>query len=241
MPFLYPAQGRVYFENEADYTADFADGLNRMYHELQSMHLYDGLKENTNKTFKDQFNLKDTQLDEDLKEAIFVSYIYPNGNKNLKIIDTISSENGFWGIAFQQRDQNIIIAFRGTDEIGDIKSDLQLLRQKELPEQYAKAIQFYSKIKEQNPGKRIIVTGHSLGASLAQLVGATYKESYVFACFPIGTKKIIKNNKLKDYKNIYSFVAEGDFFSAPFAHPGFVKQVKTDVMKWAHSLENCFE
>lgn len=241
LPFLYSFQKQYrFFENEDEYLSDLSVGLNRMYHELQIMNLHDGLKSNTTKSFSEQFNLTDEHLIDDLKEAVFVSYTYPKGIKNLKVIDTFSSEKGFFGVAFQQQNENIIIAFRGTDDIADIKSDLQLGRQKELPEQYADAVKFYKKIKTIYPEKRIIVTGHSLGGALSELVGSTFKENFAFSCMPVGTMQIIKRNGLKDYKNNYSVVAGGDYFSASFAHPGFVQKVKTDVMKWAHSPEHCF-
>ena len=42
----------------------------------------------------------------------------------------------------------------------------------ELPKQIKDAREFYSEIKNKNLGKNINLCGHSLGGSLAQIVGA---------------------------------------------------------------------
>jgi len=66
----------------------------------------------------------------------------------------------------------IVISFRGTKNTDDVRSDIRLgvlgVVSKSLRDS---AFEFYQKIRKENPGREIILTGHSLGGHLAQYVG----------------------------------------------------------------------
>ena len=88
---------------------------------------------------------------------------------------------------------NIIIAYAGTNSFIDfVHSDLAM-GLKQLPIQNKEAIRLYEKIRQQYPHAQIILTGHSLGGSLAQIVGAVFDvETVTFNAY--GTKNLINTN-----------------------------------------------
>ena len=66
----------------------------------------------------------------------------------------------------------IVIAYRGSVELQDfLVTDLQLILNGAItsfiPRQAELAAQFYLKVKQDNPGKTIVLTGHSLGGVMA--------------------------------------------------------------------------
>ena len=66
----------------------------------------------------------------------------------------------------------IVIAYRGSVELQDfLVPDLQLILNGSItsfiPRQAELAAQFYLKVKQDNPGKTIVLTGHSLGGVMA--------------------------------------------------------------------------
>ncbi|MFI4918886.1 MAG: Mbeg1-like protein [Legionellales bacterium] len=65
----------------------------------------------------------------------------------------------------------IIISFRGTTTKSDVLSDLRLLARGVVNTRFRNAaLAFYKKVHEENPGREIVLTGHSLGGHLAQYV-----------------------------------------------------------------------
>lgn len=118
------------------------------------------------------------------------------------------SKNGFHGEAFY-KNGTIVVSFRGTDEfINDfLKEDILKLGLNKLPAQYIYAQEFYNKVKADFPNKKIIFTGHSLGGSLAQLLGnETGNKTVTFNAYGVGNlipKEDIKNNAdIKNYGNV---------------------------------------
>lgn len=67
----------------------------------------------------------------------------------------------------------IIVSFRGTKTAGDVVSDMGLgiigVVEKAFRDD---AFEFYKKVREDNPGREIVLTGHSLGGHLAQYVAS---------------------------------------------------------------------
>lgn len=86
--------------------------------------------------------------------------------------------SGFFGCAFENIDYQggkiIVVAFRGTElvDIGDLWTDLTIgMGGIIIPPQYKDAVEFYGRIQKiYKNGYSIVVTGHSLGGALAQLL-----------------------------------------------------------------------
>lgn len=65
----------------------------------------------------------------------------------------------------------IVISFRGTDSVGDVLSDARLGTLGVVETGFRNAaFAFYKTIRERNPDREIILTGHSLGGHIAQYV-----------------------------------------------------------------------
>ena len=108
-----------------------------------------------------------------------------------------NSETGFFGYALVEKDR-VVIIFRGTDRYSndtvgtDYKNDIFMVLNK-IPEQLTDALNFYDDIKSKFPNKKIDVTGHSLGGSLAQYV-AIMRNINEAVCFcPVGIGPSMEN------------------------------------------------
>ena len=86
-----------------------------------------------------------------------------------------------------------IIASRGTANKADLLTDLKLITGK-TPDEFKEAEQFYLKIKNQFPNKKIILTGHSLGGYYAEMLHLKYGEKCITFDSP-GSRKFRKINK----------------------------------------------
>lgn len=65
----------------------------------------------------------------------------------------------------------IVISFRGTKTGKDVISDIRLSTLGVVEKEFRDAaFKFYEDIKKANPGRQIVLTGHSLGGHLAQYV-----------------------------------------------------------------------
>ncbi len=104
--------------------------------------------------------------------------IAKKGYQNLESIAPIKSggtgQGSLAAICFKPDDKKspIVISYRGTKTADDVASDVTLavsgVVQKKFRDQ---AYEFYKKIQIDNPGREIVLTGHSLGGHLAQYVG----------------------------------------------------------------------
>lgn len=66
----------------------------------------------------------------------------------------------------------IILAFRGTSNFADIKQDVNIAREGITHKKHRReAFDIFKKLRAENPGREIVLTGHSLGGNLAQYVG----------------------------------------------------------------------
>lgn len=135
-----------------------------------------------------------------------------------------SDDNGFHAKAFV-KDKQVIIAFRGSDDVADLKVDHQMLAGR-LPAQFGNANQFVQQLKETHPNCEIIVTGHSLGGSLAELTASKHKDIKGITFDAVGVQDIIQQQRsrldigLADNENTLNYVVRGDIISNANKHVG---------------------
>lgn len=86
-------------------------------------------------------------------------------------------DNGFYACAFR-KGRDVLISFRGTNDINDVLTDLTLVRGK-VSLQLVYAYLFTKYIKDTFKPTKLHLTGHSLGGALAQAIMNTELSSYV--------------------------------------------------------------
>ena len=162
-----------------------------------------------------------------------------------EVIDSSTGKNGFASTAFRGKDGNIVIAYRGSDDVADIKSDLEMINGTKLPEQFYDAEQFYEDMRAKNPDTKIVLTGHSLGGALSQLVAAHNEEAFAVTFNAPGTSDIIaRESGMSDSGNIYNVIVDGDKISGTLAQPGVTQLIDGKVDKYGnklhpHAIGNC--
>lgn len=134
------------------------------------------------------FELKNYRLKEtdfgDLKIKKCVdSLLSKNGNEDFYAYK--NEESGFAGNVFENiQTGELVIAYRGTERIGlgenvsdisammkDVATDMNLITCN-FDMQFEYAWEFYKAIKRQNPKRKIVIVGQSLGGALAQIIAA---------------------------------------------------------------------
>ena len=152
--------------------------------------------------------MNEIDFHENLKQCAIYSY-----GKNLTLPANYQATNNYvnpksgFSSSVIRNGENVIIAYRGTDELKDLaESDRQMFLGN-LPKQAWDAVSVYMKVRQQFPNAKIYLTGHSLGGSLAQIVGALFDVNTVtFNAY--GTKDLIKPNytiypdKITNYVNL---------------------------------------
>lgn len=119
----------------------------------------------------------------------------------------------------------IIIAHRGTNDMNDILSD-SLIKKQEIPHQYDDALlltELTSRcFKKKN--YEIIHVGHSLGASLAQMMGFKFDHRSI-GFETAGTTEILPKidpHKKINHEQFVSFTLEGSYLSESLPQVGIV-------------------
>ena len=152
----------------------------------------------------------DTRYHEMLKQAAI--YVYHGKNASLpsgyQVIDKAENKhNGFYAEAYSNG-KNIIIAYRGTEGVSDIRNDIAMAK-KNIPAQASDAVTFYDKIQRANPTLEISTTGHSLGGSLSEIVSAIRGVlSVTFNAY--GVKDMFTSREMLKENNIVNYVNEMD-------------------------------
>lgn len=244
----------------ASYPVDFAVEMVNLDETFQTYQNDLGMKEGVEKASREvsvsdnikasRFGIRTSQDVKSLAGLSAQAYtpvdkIKPERLGDYEIISSSTDENGFAGVAFKDKTGNIVIAYRGSDDVNDIKSDLEMINGTKLPEQFYNAEQFYEDVKAQNPNSKIVLTGHSLGGALSQLVAAHNEDSFAVAFNAPGTKDIIEHESgLSDTGNIYNVLVDGDKISGTLAQPGQVQLIDAKTDKYGnklhpHAIGNC--
>ncbi|MBQ2644615.1 DUF2974 domain-containing protein [bacterium] len=153
--------------------------------------------------------MKDKTFLSELKQLSGCIYKNNNNKKPSNWILVSKEKNkktGFYAETYA-KNKNIIIVFRGTDmdkgkteKFKDLSSDIMMDLFKLPPAQIINAMNYYKKIRKDFENYNIMFTGHSLGGSLAQILGAQYgNETYTFNAY--GTANLIKY-QVKNFDNI---------------------------------------
>ena len=102
-------------------------------------------------------------------------------------------KTGFFGYALIEKDR-VVVIFRGTNNLisPDTKNDFSMVLNK-IPEQLTDALNFFDDIKTKFPNKKIDVTGHSLGGSLAQYVAIMRNVNEAVCFCPVGIGSSMEN------------------------------------------------
>lgn len=135
--------------------------------------------------------------------------------------DSQSADNGFHAKAFE-KDGKVIIAFRGSDDGGDLRVDHQMLSGR-LPDQFSDASRFVERVRQTHPNAEIIVTGHSLGGALSELTASKYADVKGITFDAVGTEGLVSGHRqhgLKDNGNTLNYVVRNDIISNAHKHVG---------------------
>ena len=180
-------------------------------------------------------------FNEDLKELSI--YVYQNGKQSMpegwqKIYTCENPKSGFYGEAYKKGDE-IAVVYRGTDFESGIEpfkkdligGDIPMARTK-IPEQYNDALKMYKDIESKYSNKRIVLSGHSLGGSLAQLVSAqTGRKAVTFNAYGTGdilAQAGVRNQRLLDITN-YGHPKDPVFISNVKNQPGTIYYTNTNL------------
>lgn len=159
---------------------------------------------------------KNIKFDNDAKQLSLAVYKKRN-NKYIphnwvKIDKSHNLFSGFYGEAYMNNGV-IVITYKGTTDLLDGINDISM-GFKKVPPQFIDAYKLYIQVKSEYPNHKIVHTGHSLGGSLAQLMGyATGNETVTFNAYGTGNliSKDSRKNNIRNYGNFYDSVFELNF------------------------------
>lgn len=147
---------------------------------------------------------RNNNIEFDTKMKELCNGVYPKNRKHLPKdwipFDSYENKNGFYGEAFYNKN-TIAIVFRGTNDGNDVIEDYNMWTKK-LPSQYYDAKYFFNNIQSKFSNYKIVFTGHSLGGSLAQILGnETGNETVTFNAYGTGNIININPDNLENIRN----------------------------------------
>lgn len=173
-------------------------------------------------------------------EGKWTIFDYKSDTKRKKDPDNVSWNNAFDAITFK-KGNNYVIAFRGTDYpdlyewITDVLYSINGQNSQSM-KAYNYAKEAYDKIIKDNSNAKIYVTGHSLGAYLAQIGGAAIVDKEASITESPETREVLKASSLDDYKKDYnisnSHLEQVAYFNGMGVTPIFVSN------KFATNINN---
>ncbi len=173
-------------------------------------------------------------------EGKWTIFDYKSDTKRKKNPDNVSWNNAFDAITFK-KGNNYVIAFRGTDYpdlyewITDVLYSINGQNSQSM-KAYNYAKEAYDKIIKDNSNAKIYVTGHSLGAYLAQIGGAAIVDREASITESPETREVLKASSLEDYKKDYnisnSHLEQVAYFNGMGVTPIFVSN------KFATNINN---
>ena len=190
--------------------------------------------------------MADTNMlkDKTLEKMCLLSY--DKGRKDnkipqLKYFDNYECNSGLYADVYYN-DKYLVVAFRGTQDLGDVKADLAMKFKKHLPQQFYEADKLWNRLQDNDmfPNREVIATGHSLGGSIAVYLGNKYGDKTVAFC-PYGIGDIVESRK--DTSNITNYGNPNDpvFMDNYSRHIGekkFVFNVNNFKEKYKYSHSN---
>lgn len=160
------------------------------------------------------------------------------------LLPAFTNENN--SVFYNYKTQHIILAVRGTDgsnQLGqrteDLKTDLQLaLGKLKFTKRYEDSKAVLNRIIADFPQIRIILTGHSLGAAIADQLSIDYKVPAILFNTGSSPLSVTRNPLATRYTTNRPLHAEIDILSLTDAiyNPSIVVDRKTD--KSIHSIDN---